>query len=52
MYCPKCDQPMERIDADPSVGIMTGCWFCEACETSADLEDDESDHMDDEAREQ
>lgn len=41
MLCPECEQPMEMIERDPSVGIMTGGWYCDACEISEDLDDPE-----------
>jgi len=32
--CPKCDVDIGHSyqEADPSVGIMSGGWFCEACD--------------------
>lgn len=32
--CPKCGEDISESfeDADPSVGIMSGGWYCDACE--------------------
>ena len=34
--CPKCDTDISDTfePADPSVGILTGGWYCDACDTS------------------
>lgn len=32
MKCPKCNDEMEHQDYDPSVGILTGGYFCQACD--------------------
>jgi hypothetical protein len=31
MNCPKCDRPMEHIEAEPDVNVPGG-WECAACE--------------------
>lgn len=31
MNCPTCDSEMEYEEYDPSVGILRGGYFCEAC---------------------
>lgn len=36
MNCPKCDQEMERQEYDPSVGVFSGGWFCDACDVWVD----------------
>jgi hypothetical protein len=47
MNCPKCDAELEHEDYDPSVGIMQGGWYCEACDLFiADSEVDLSDDWD------
>jgi len=50
--CPLCGADMVREDAEPDVGIMVDAWVCTVCEhfEAADV-DDESDYMDDAARE-
>lgn len=30
-YCPKCDQPMDHIEAEPDVNVPGG-WECVECE--------------------
>ena len=37
--CPKCGEPMEYEECDPSVGIMSSFWFCAPCGV-AHLDDD------------
>lgn len=34
IHCPKCDADISDTyePSDPSVGILTGGWFCDACE--------------------
>ena len=42
--CPNCDEVLEREDYDPSVGMMTGGWFCQSCDifiSDLDMEDDD-----------
>lgn len=40
--CPKCGQDVSDTyeGYDPSVGIMGGGWFCEACDLAIPEEDD------------
>jgi hypothetical protein len=39
--CPKCGQDIGDTyeEADPSVGIMLGGWFCDACDLAVPDED-------------
>lgn len=46
MNCPKCDEEMEHEDYDPSVGMMNGGWFCEACDYFIDDSDAPDDYDD------
>jgi len=41
VYCPKCDQDISDTyqGYDPSVGIMSGGWYCEACDLCVGEED-------------
>lgn len=41
-YCPKCDADISDTyeGYDPSVGIMSGGWYCEACDLPVPEEDD------------
>ena len=41
MECPECGKPMELIEAEPDIGILSSGWFCEACEIIQDAEEDE-----------
>jgi hypothetical protein len=45
--CPKCGEDISDTyeSYDPSVGIMSGRWFCEACD-EAIPEEDEPDYED------
>lgn len=46
MNCPKCDQEMEHIEAEPDVGLMSGGWYCHGCGHDVadfDTPDDEPD---------
>lgn len=51
--CPKCDALMELVDDDPDTGIVGG-WECtnDACGEILPYESDESDYMDDAARDE
>lgn len=39
--CPKCGRVMEHQEADTDVGIMSGYWFCTACDYSEADEDEQ-----------
>lgn len=45
--CPKCEQDISDTyqEYDPSVGIMSGGWYCEACDLAVP-EEDEPDYDD------
>lgn len=49
MNCPKCDidigDTFER--ADPSVGLMSGGWYCGACDLAIGEDEVEREHFDD-----
>lgn len=32
MNCPKCDAEMEHQEAEPDVGILSGGYYCHACD--------------------
>lgn len=49
MNCPKCDEEMEYQEADPSTGIMTGGWSCDACEEFIDESEADDDFESSEA---
>lgn len=40
--CPKCEQDISDTyqEYDPSVGIMSGGWYCEACDLAVPEEDE------------
>ncbi len=44
MNCPRCDAELEHQEYDPSVGVLSGGWYCEACDLFVD--DSEIDHSD------
>jgi len=31
MNCPKCDEPMERLESEPDVNVIGG-WMCDDCQ--------------------
>lgn len=45
--CPKCGQDISETyeGYDPSVGIMNGGWYCDACDLAV-LEEDYNDESD------
>jgi len=46
--CPKCGADISHTYGpyDPSVGIMSGGWYCEACDKAV-ADEDEPDYDDD-----
>ena len=49
VHCPKCDADISDTfePADPSVGIMTGGWFCDTCDESVGEHEIERDPLPD-----
>ncbi len=47
MNCPKCDIDISDTyqGAEPDVGIMSGGWYCDACDLA--VADDEREYFDD-----
>ena len=45
--CPKCGQDISESyeGYDPSVGIMSGGWYCDACDLAV-MDEDELDYWD------
>lgn len=43
--CPKCGADISDSyePCDPSVGIMAGSWYCDACDVAVPEEDDDND---------
>lgn len=44
--CPKCDADVGDTyeGYDPSVGIMSGGWYCEACDLAIPDDEDQADY--------
>jgi DNA-directed RNA polymerase subunit M/transcription elongation factor TFIIS len=50
--CPKCDAIMDRVEAEPDVGIENSLYSCTQCDYIEEIDYDESDFMDDAARDE
>jgi DNA-directed RNA polymerase subunit M/transcription elongation factor TFIIS len=50
--CPKCDALMDYVESEPDVGIEGNVYSCTQCDHIEEVESDESDYMDDAARDE